>query len=276
MYHWKKDKHLNDGQAKLNRITLCISSQVGCAVNCIFCVTGKLWFWRDLSKDEMIAQILFANNYIKKKFGKKEDWTLFSIRNIVFMWMGEPLLNYDEVKPTIQTMLEQKRFSLSKRHITISTSGIIPWIQQMMDDDLEVMLAVSLHAPTQELRTKLMPIAAKYPLDDLMNILNLYIDKTGNRLFHEYIMIKGLNDSDDNARELAILLRNQNCHINLIPYNPNPVINLEESSRNRIYKFKDILEEEGITVTVRDTMGRDVKSACGQLWYEKVKKKVKS
>lgn len=272
MYHWKKEKHLKDENKKLNRITLCVSSQVGCAVNCIFCVTGKLWFTRDLSYDEIISQVLFANNFIKKKFGKKEDWTLFSVRNIVFMWMWEPFLNYEEVKKSIEIMLEQKRFSLSKRHITISTCGILPGIKQMIDDDLNVKLAVSLHAPNQELRTRIMPIAAKYDLNDLMDLLDLYVEKTDNRIFYEYIMIKEINDSDENAKELISLLKNQLCHVNLIPYNENPVINLQESSRNRIYKFKDILEKGWITVTVRDSLWRETKWACGQLWYEKIKK----
>ncbi len=272
MYHRKKEQHLKDGKPKLNRLTLCVSSQIWCAVNCIFCVTWKLWFTRDLWHDEIVAQVLYANNYIKEKFNKKEDWTLHSIRNVVFMWMWEPLLNYEEVKKSILIMLEQQRFSLSRRHITISTSWILPWIQSMIDDELDVMLAISLHAPTQELRTRMMPIASKYDLHELIDLLDLYVDKTWNRIFHEYIMIKWINDSDENARSLAQLLSGKLCHVNLIPYNPNPVINLEESSRNRLFKFKEILESNNITVTIRETMWREEKWACGQLWYEIVDK----
>lgn len=278
IYHYAKkwSKILwtsSSSKKKLNRITLCISSQVGCAVGCIFCVTGKLWFTRNLTWDEMVSQILFVNNYIRKKFGKKEDGTLHAVRNVVFMWMGEPLLNYDNVKKSIDIMLQQDRLSLSRRHVTISTSGILPGIQRMIDDEMEVKLAVSLHAPNQELREKLVPVAKWYQLKELMELLHKYVQVSDNRIFYEYIMIKDLTDTEDLARELAELLRGQLCHVNLIPYNENPAIQLQESNRENIKRFKWILEKKGITVTLRDSMGREAKSACGQLWYESVKGK---
>ena len=189
------------------------------------------------------------------------------------MGMGEPLLNYDNMKGAIHYMLDQNGFSLSRRHVTVSTSGIIPGIQKMIDDNLDIMLALSLHAPNQELRSELIPTITKmYTLDKLMAQIDAYTEKTGKRIFYEYIMIKDKTDKPELATELITLLkaRQSNAHLNLIPYNENPAIDLEEPSRNKIMKFKDILEQGGITVTVRDTLGRGVKGACGQLGYEKV------
>jgi 23S rRNA (adenine2503-C2)-methyltransferase len=178
------------------------------------------------------------------------------------MGMGEPLLNYDNVKKSIQIMLDQKAFSLSRRRVTISTSGIIPGIQKLIEDKLPVMLAVSLHAPNQPLREKLIPIARSYTLDKLMKVLDKYIAETDNRIFYEYIMIKDLTDKPELAYQLADLIKHQKAHVNLIPYNENPAIDLEESSWDRILNFKKILEDKGITVTIRDSLGRDVKGAC--------------
>lgn len=262
--------HPPSTNTKLNRITLCISSQVGCPMNCLFCVTGKLGFKRNLSAEEIIWQVLYANNYIKNKFGKKDDGALYSIRNVVFMWMGEPLLNYDNMKKAIELMLPQDRLSLSRRHITISTAWIIPGIRKLIEDNIPVKLAISLHAPNQELRNQLMPIAAKYPLDELMQTIDDYVQATDNRIFYEYIMIKWITDKPELAKELAKLLRGRLAHVNLIAYNTNPAIDLEESSKSQMYKFKEILENEGITVTVRASMGREGKGACGQLGYDKL------
>lgn len=239
-------------------------------MNCLFCVTGKLGLKRDLTREEIIWQILYANNYIKKRFGKKEDGTLFGVRNVVFMGMGEPLLNYANVKKSIEIMLSQQWLSLGRRHITISTSGIIPGIKKLIEDEIPVKLAISLHAPNQELRNKLMPIAKAYPLDELMKTIDDYVAATDNRIFYEYIMIKDITDKPELAHELAQLLRGRLAHVNLIPYNQNPAIQLEESDEKRMRKFKAILEREGLTVTLRTSMGREGKWACGQLGYEKV------
>jgi len=270
IYHRQPTKHVKNNQPKLNRITLCISSQVWCPVNCLFCVTGKLGFTRNLSWDEIVSQILYANNYIKKKFGKKDDNTLYAVRNVVFMGMWEPLLNYDNMKHSIQVMLQQDRLSLWKRHITISTAGIIPGIKRMISDMIDVKLAISLHAPNQELRAKIMPIARTYKLNDLMHSIDEYVKATKNRIFYEYIMIKDVTDKPELAKELCQLLRGRLAHVNLIPYNTNPAINLGESDMEKIREFQRILEKFWITTTVRDSMWRSVKSACGQLWFEKV------
>ena len=267
MYH--RSKHVED---KLNRITLCLSSQIGCPMWCAFCVTWKLGLIRNLEWTEIISQMLFVNHYIKEKFGKKEDGTLRSVRNVVFMWMGEPLLNYDNVKKSIQIMFQQDRFSLSRRHVTISTVWVIPWIQRLIDDNLESMLAVSLHAPTQTLRETILPSAMVYPLKDLMDVLKKYEKKTWNRLFYEYIMIAWITDGDENAKYLIKLLKWQNCHVNLIPYNENPVVDFRESSIESIDSFKSQLEKWWLTVTIRDSMWRESKWACGQLGYEKLMK----
>ena len=276
MYHWQNEKYVKGNQPKLNRITLCISSQVGCAMKCIFCVTGKLWFKKDLTREEIISQILFANAYVKKRFGKKEDGTNHAVRNVVFMGMGEPLLNYDNMRKSLEIMLAQDRLSLSRRHITISTCGIIPWIDKLVEDKVAVKLAVSLHAPDQELRNQIMPIAKAYPLDQLMESIDRYVKATDNRIFYEYIMIKDMTDKPELAHGLVKLLKNRLAHLNLIPYNENPAIDLQESERKTIMKFKDILEAGGITVTVRDSMWREAKGACGQLGYEKVKNQVEN
>jgi 23S rRNA (adenine2503-C2)-methyltransferase len=235
----------------LNRITLCVSSQIGCPINCVFCVTGKLGIKRDLTREEIISQLLFANNLIKKKFGKKDDQTLRAVRNVVFMGMGEPLLNYQNVKKSIEIMLAQAGgLSLGKRHITISTAGIIPGIEQLIKDDIPVKLAISLHAPNQKLREELMPIAKVYTLDKLMKTIDDYVKVSDNRIFYEYIMIKNKTDKPELATQLADLLHGRPvrhgglAHVNLIPYNMNPAIKLEESDEKTIRAFKEILENK--------------------------------
>lgn len=273
IYHRQDEKYNKNDEKKLNRITLCISSQVGCPMGCLFCVTGKLGFKRNLTRDEMVSQIFYANNYIKQKFGKQDDGNLYCVRNVVFMWMGEPLLNYENVKKSIEIMLRQEAgFSLSRRHVTISTSWIIPWIRQLIKDDIPVKLAISLHAPNQSLRDKLMPATKWYPLESLEKVLSEYVKASDNRVFYEYIMIKNMTDKPELAKELVTMLRKKLAHVNLIPYNTNPAINLEESDQATMQTFKKILEEGGITVTIRDSMGRKMKGACGQLGYEKLTK----
>jgi len=270
MYHWNKQE---DNEKKLNRITICVSCQIGCPVGCSFCVTGKLWIVRNLRWDEIVSQILYANNFIKKKFGKKEDWTWNKIRNVVYMWMGEPLLNYENVVKSLDFLLDQNKFSLSRRHITISTCGIISGIEKLIEDNISVKLAVSLHAPNQKLREELIPMANTNKLSDLMKVLDKYIEATNNRIFYEYIMIRGITDGFELAEELAKLLRWQLAHLNLIPYNENPAIDYyQESDIKQIREFKKKLENRGVTVTIRDSLWRDVKSACGQLGYDEVAK----
>lgn len=196
---------------------------------------------------------------------------MYGVRNVVFMGMGEPLLNYDNVKKAIEIMLRQEAgLSLSKRHITISTAGIIPGIRQLIKDEIPVKLAISLHAPNQALRDKIMPIAKAYPLAELEKAISDYVRATDNRIFYEYIMIKGVTDKPELAKELVTMLTRKLAHVNLIPYNSNPAISLEESDATTMQNFKKILEEGGITVTIRDSLGRSMKGACGQLGFEKV------
>ena len=267
MYHYSKHH-----KWKLNRITICLSSQIWCAVWCKFCVTGKLWLFRDLEYNEIVEQILWANKYIADKFGQKEDKTYHKIRNVVFMGMGEPLLNYNNVIKSIGFMIEQQYLSLSRRHITISTSGIIPGIKRIIEDKVEVMLAISLHAGSQATRQKIMPISKTYNIDKLIDILDKYIKATNNRIFYEYIMIKDITDTEDEAKALIKLLKWQLSHVNLIAYNENPAVDFKRSSNNRIHKFKRILEGAGVTVTIRESLWNELKWACGQLWYENIKK----
>jgi 23S rRNA (adenine2503-C2)-methyltransferase len=289
MYHWhekesnkdtrkilrsRTDHKISEETHTLNRITICVSSQVGCAVGCVFCVTGKLGFKKNLSREEIVLQLLYCNNFIKQKFGKKEDGTRNRLRNVVFMGMGEPLLNYDNMKTSIEYMLAQDAFGLSKRHITISTSWVASYIDKLVTDGIDVRLALSLHAPNQELRAQLIPmIGKKRPIDELMKSVDAYEAATGNRIFYEYIMIKDTTDTQPIAHQLGILLQVRNAHVNLIPYNENPAMpDLVTSDYDVILAFKKTVENYGVTVTVRDTLWRNVKWACWQLGYEKIMK----
>lgn len=261
----------NDGGQELNRMTLCISSQVWCAVGCIFCVTGKMGLKKNLHRTEILGQVLYINNFIKQKLGKKDDGTLHKVRNIVFMGMGEPMMNYPNVKQTVHYLTDTKYLWLSRKRVTISTSGLLKPLREFLEDNLPVALAFSLHAPNQILREELIPLMAKLnPLDKLMALTDEYSQKTGNKVFVEYVMIRDRNDSREVAHELGKLLQHRNVHLNLIPYNQNPAIDLAESTPERIKKFRDIVESYGVTVTVRENRGRKAKSACGQLGYEKV------
>lgn len=269
MYHFHKDKQTK--KEKLNRMTLCISSQVWCSVGCIFCVTGKMGLKKNLDRSEILWQVLYVNSYIKKRFGKREDGTLFRVRNIVFMGMGEPMMNYTAVKKVCQYLTDTKYLWLSQRRVTISTSGVIPQMEKFIEDNLPVSLAFSLHAPNQTLREELVPTIAKfYTLDKLMDVLDRYSKKTGNEVMFEYVMIKDKNDMDTIAHQTGKLLKWRAAHLNLIPYNENPAIKLQESDPKQIRKFQQIVLWYWVPVTVRENMGREKKSACGQLGYEKV------
>lgn len=260
---------------KINRLTICVSTQIWCTVWCSFCVTWKLWFKKNLTDYEIIWQILFVNEYIKNRFWKKEDSSLFKIRNVVFMWMWEPLLNYENLKKSINIMLDQKKLSLSKRHITISTSWIIPWINKLVNDNIDVWLAISLHSPFQEIREKIIPIWKVYKLDALLESIKNYYINTKNRIFYEYIMIDWITDRDEDSKQLVKILKWTDCHLNLIPYNENAFIDhwYKESTEQNIFKFKTFLERNNITCTIRDNYWRQLKSACWQLWYETLENK---
>ena len=233
-------------------LTACVSSQVGCAVNCSFCATGKGGFRRNLTYKEIIEQVLT----IQRDTGLK-------ITNIVFMGQGEPLLNLDNVLKALQIFNDD--FQIGARRITISTSGIIPGINKLAELDLQSTLAISLHAPNHELRKELMPIENKYPLPDLKKALLNYVEKTGRRVTAEYILIHNFNDTQQSAKELAYLLKDLKCNINLIPYNSVIENDYKKPSNNDIMKFKYLMEHSGKKVTVRLERGADIDAACGQL-----------
>lgn len=233
-------------------LTACVSSQIGCAVNCSFCATGKRGFIRNLSYKEIIEQVLT----IQRDTGLK-------VTNIVFMGQGEPLLNTENVLKAMEIFNEN--FQIGARRLTVSTSGIVPQIYKLAENDMQSTLAVSLHAPNHEIRKKLMPIENKYTMTDLKAALKKYVEKTGRRITIEYLLIKDLNDTPESAKELAEYLSDIKCNVNLIPYNPTDKNDYQRPSNNSIQKFKYLLEHSGKKVTVRLERGADIDAACGQL-----------
>ena len=233
-------------------LTACVSSQVGCAVNCSFCATGKRGFIRNLTYKEIIEQVLT----IQRDTGLK-------VTNVVFMGQGEPLLNLDNVLKALEIFNDD--FQIGARRITISTSGIIPKIDELAQKELQSTLAISLHAPNHKLRLELMPIEEKYPVDKLKKALLNYVEKTGRRITVEYILIRGFNDTPEAAKELAYYLKDLKCNVNLIPYNSVEDTKYKKSSEADIMKFKYLLEHSGKKVTVRLERGADIDAACGQL-----------
>ena len=233
-------------------LTACVSSQVGCAVNCSFCATGKRGFIRNLTYKEIIEQVLT----IQRDTGLK-------VTNVVFMGQGEPLLNLDNVIKAMHIFNDN--FQIGARRITVSTSGIVPQIYKLADIDMQSTLAISLHAPNHKIRRQLMQIEDKYNMDELKKALKFYIEKTGRRITVEYLLIKDLNDTVAAAKELAEYLRDIKCNINLIPYNPTAENDYQRPTNNSIMKFKYLLEHSGKKVTVRLERGADIDAACGQL-----------
>ncbi len=239
------------------RRTVCLSSQVGCSIGCKFCATGQQGFKRNLSAGEIIEQVLFFARLIKK-FKEK-------VSNIVFMGMGEPFLNYDNVLKAIKILNDKEEFNLGARHISISTAGITEGIEKLAKEKLQVNLAISLHASNDELRTKLMPINKKYPIEKILAAVDEYIKKTKRRVMFEYLMIDGVNDSPKLAEELAGLLKKPLYLLNLISFNPVGHSRFKSSPGWKIKKFKEILEKAGVAVTQRYRFGQEIKAACGQL-----------
>lgn len=233
-------------------LTACVSSQVGCAVNCTFCATGKRGFIRNLSYREIIEQVLT----IQRDTGLK-------VTNVVFMGQGEPLLNLDNVLKAMEIFNEN--FQIGARRLTLSTSGIVPQIRKLADLDMQSTLALSLHAPNSEIRRKLMPIENKYNMDELHKALKYYVEKTGRRITIEYLLIKDLNDTVESAKQLAAYLKDIKCNINMIPYNPTEKNDYQRPSNNAIMKFKYLMEHSGKKVTIRLERGADIDAACGQL-----------
>ena len=245
------------------RGTLCVSSQVGCSLDCSFCSTGKQGFNKNLTAAEIIGQVFLA----ARSYGLPvKDSQKRSVTNVVMMGMGEPLLNFEPVVDAMSLMLEDQAYCLSKRRVTLSTSGVVPHLNELARVS-DVALAVSLHAPNDELRNELVPINRRYPIALLFDSIRNYLDglNDSRSVTFEYTMLKGVNDSDELARELSILAKTVRCKINLIPFNPFPGTRYEVSSRNRIYAFQRILINDGHVVTVRKTRGHDIDAACGQL-----------
>jgi 23S rRNA (adenine2503-C2)-methyltransferase len=241
------------------RNTLCISSQVGCTLNCKFCHTGTEIWKKNLSPAEIIGQVLLA----KKQIGDfiKNSKTL---TNIVFMGMGEPLLNYENVRKSCEILVDKNALDFSWKKITISTSGIVPNIIKMADE-VKTSLAISFHAPNDELRTEIMPINKKYPIEMLLNACKNYIEKTKQMVTLEYVMLDGVNDSAEHAHELAQLTKRYKTKINLIPFNPWPGCEYKRTPMKKIKEFADIIENNNIGISIRKNRGNDILAACGQL-----------
>lgn len=245
-------KH-NDG-----RRTICVSSQVGCPLGCKFCATGEMGFVRNLSSDEIISQVLFFSRFLNK------NETLHNrVTNVVFMGMGEPFLNYDNVMGAIRILNSRDAFNIGARRISVSTSGIIEGIEKLMREDLQINLAISLHAPNNDLRSSLMPISKKYPLSQLMKAASKYARLKSREVMFEYMLIGGVNDREQDALELSHIMKNRLFVVNLIRYNPTGMF--RSSHASDIIRFKNILMQNGINVTQRYSFGQDINAACGQL-----------
>jgi 23S rRNA (adenine2503-C2)-methyltransferase len=243
-----------------NRGTLCVSSQVGCTLNCAFCATGAQGFNRNLETHEIIGQLWVTSRLLGPEAQGERH-----ITNVVMMGMGEPLLNFDNVIPAMQLMLDDNAYGLSKRRVTLSTAGMVPMIDRLRDT-LPVSLAVSLHATRDALRNEIVPLNRKYPIAELLDACRRYIDNQPHRrITLEYILLDGVNDTDQDARELAALLRDVPSKINLIPYNPFPQGRYQRSSAARVDRFRQILIDAGYTTVTRRTRGDDIDAACGQL-----------
>ena len=234
--------------------SLCISTQVGCNMSCSFCESGRLKKIRNLNANEMILQILKI----------QEDLNI-RISHVVLMGIGEPFDNYENVIKFINIVNDPYGIALGSRHVTVSTSGIVPKILDFIEDGKQVNLAISLHAPNDELRSKIMPINKAYNIKKLMEAINKYINKTNRRVTFEYIMLKDVNDTDECAIQLSSLLKGMNCYVNLIPYNETTHIEYKKSSKEKILRFYDILKKNKINVTIRREFGSKVNAACGQL-----------
>jgi 23S rRNA (adenine2503-C2)-methyltransferase len=240
--------------------SLCVSSQVGCALDCRFCATAAMGFRRNLSAAEIIAQVLFA----RRTLGERDGDQLLT--NIVFMGMGEPLINFKNIERALAIILAADGLDMSHRRITVSTAGYIPGIRRLAQSALNVSLAVSLNAPSQSLRVEIMPaVARKYPLDELIAACRDYPLPNRRRITFEYVLLGGVNMSDDDARATARLLRGIRCKVNLIPFNEMPGLPYSRPSEDAISRFGEIMRDANLTVTVRRSKGADIRAACGQL-----------
>lgn len=242
-------------------LSVCVSSQIGCNMGCSFCESGRLKKVRDLLPGEIVRQILM----IEEDVGMR-------ISSVVVMGIGEPFDNYDNIMDFIRIINSPFGVAIGARHITVSTSGLVPMIKRYADEDLQTNLAISLHAPNDELRNKIMKVNKAYNISELIAAINEYIEKTNRRVTIEYVMLSMVNDSEDNANELADLLRGMNVYVNLIPYNETSHIEYKKSPNDRVMKFYDTLKRRGINVTVRREFGGNIDAACGQLRANEVER----
>ncbi len=239
------------------RRTVCVSSQVGCPARCAFCASGKEGLLRNLTPAEIFEQVYHTDLYLHQK-GER-------VSHVVFMGMGEPFENYDAVLKTISLLNDPLRLNISQRRITVSTVGVIEGIQRFMNEDLNVNLVLSLHAPNQHLRKKIIPYARKYPLEEILSAMVAFSKQSKRDITYEYTLMAGINDLPEHAEELANLLQGQQCTVNLIPYNPIPGLKLKRPEKESIEEFRDILTSHEIVTTWRYTKGKDIAAACGQL-----------
>ena len=287
-----------------DRATVCVSSQVGCAMGCTFCATGQMGFTRNLTTGEIVEQVIWFNRWLREHphrpaqqrgaryarqrrsahagtdtpdptvwFGAQEGSIeqaerITAVTNIVFMGMGEPLVNYNNLWAAIRTLNSPQGLGMGARRMTVSTVGIAPQIRRFAREDVAVNLAISLHAPNDELRGSFMPINLRYPIDELLAACRDYVDITHRRITFEYVLINGVNDSLELAEELRERLRGLLCHVNLIPLNPVPGTGMQATPREQVFAFQRVLEEAGISTTVRIERGVDIAAACGQLRVE--------
>ncbi|NDD57626.1 MAG: 23S rRNA (adenine(2503)-C(2))-methyltransferase RlmN [Chlamydiae bacterium] len=248
------------------RQTVCVSSQVGCPARCAFCASGKEGLIRSLSASEIFEQVLMIHRDLAQRG--------LRVSNVVFMGMGEPLENYDNVIKAIHLLNDANRLHISERRITVSTVGVVEGIQRLAQEGLGVNLVLSLHAPNQHIRKKIIPFARKYPLEEILASMLFYHQKTGRDLTYEYTLLQGINDQAQHAEELAVLIKDHPCTINLIPYNPVPGLHLHRPEKESIEQFREILERKKIVVTWRYTKGKDIAAACGQLALKKAEEKL--
>lgn len=239
------------------RRTLCISSQAGCAMGCVFCATGQMGFKRHLTSGEIVAQVIY---YARKLKDQDEQVT-----NVVLMGMGEPFHNYANTLKAIDRLNDPKGYNLGARRFTISTVGVVPMIRKFADEKRQVNLAISLHAANNEERSALLPVNRKYPIEDVIEACRYYIDQTGRRVTFEWALINGENDTPETAHELARLLKGLMCHVNVIPLNPTKKFAGKATTRERAQAFSDILNKAGIPCTIRIRRGIDIQAGCGQL-----------
>ncbi|HHW61048.1 MAG TPA: 23S rRNA (adenine(2503)-C(2))-methyltransferase RlmN [Syntrophomonadaceae bacterium] len=247
---------------KEDKYTLCLSTQVGCPVGCAFCATGKSGFQRNLEAYEIVGQLLSSRRELSRKLRSNAESLITSV---VYMGMGEPLLNYDATLKSIHILNEHRGINLGQRHITISTAGEVNGIKRLARENMQITLAVSLHAPNDVLRNKLVPLNRKYNLAVLMDAIEEYMSINNRRVTIEYVLLDQINNSEKEARELISLIKPLNCHVNLIPYNEVKGLPFKRPSRLSIQSFYRILLEAGMPVTLREERGKDIEAACGQL-----------